>query len=167
LLILDEPTNFLDLESVDSLIAACNKYAGALLLVSHNRDFLKKFVYVHTAHAHAFAFAARDRASLHECRVSRDLEKENKKGSHIGLSSQKTYVFDLLLLCLLCFHRYTQNTTPTPQHMHALAFIQLWFLLYLLPRRLLVLATPVLTCCVSCLCFALLFGLAACVFDFV
>jgi ATPase subunit of ABC transporter with duplicated ATPase domains len=42
LLILDEPTNFLDLESVDSLIAACNKYPGALLLVSHNRDFLKK-----------------------------------------------------------------------------------------------------------------------------
>jgi len=42
LLILDEPTNFLDLESVDSLITACNKYKGALLLVSHNRDFLKK-----------------------------------------------------------------------------------------------------------------------------
>jgi len=42
LLILDEPTNFLDLESVDSLISACNKYKGALLLVSHNRDFLRK-----------------------------------------------------------------------------------------------------------------------------
>jgi len=42
LLILDEPTNFLDLESVDSLISACNKYKGALMLVSHNRDFLKK-----------------------------------------------------------------------------------------------------------------------------
>ena len=42
LLIMDEPTNFLDLESVDSLIAACNKYKGALLLVSHNRDFLRK-----------------------------------------------------------------------------------------------------------------------------
>jgi ABC-type multidrug transport system ATPase subunit len=42
LLIMDEPTNFLDLESVDSLISACNKYQGALLLVSHNRDFLKK-----------------------------------------------------------------------------------------------------------------------------
>jgi len=42
LLILDEPTNFLDLGSVDSLISACNKYKGALLLVSHNRDFLKK-----------------------------------------------------------------------------------------------------------------------------
>jgi ATPase subunit of ABC transporter with duplicated ATPase domains len=42
LLIMDEPTNFLDLESVDSLISACNKYKGALLLVSHNRDFLRK-----------------------------------------------------------------------------------------------------------------------------
>jgi energy-coupling factor transporter ATP-binding protein EcfA2 len=42
LLIMDEPTNFLDLESVDSLIAATNKYGGALLLVSHNRGFLKK-----------------------------------------------------------------------------------------------------------------------------
>jgi len=39
---MDEPTNFLDLESVDSLISACNKYPGALLLVSHNRDFLRK-----------------------------------------------------------------------------------------------------------------------------
>jgi len=27
---------------VDALISACNKYKGALLLVSHNRDFLKK-----------------------------------------------------------------------------------------------------------------------------
>jgi len=42
LLIMDEPTNFLDLESVDSLISATNKYKGALLLVSHNRVFLKK-----------------------------------------------------------------------------------------------------------------------------
>jgi len=42
LLIMDEPTNFLDLESVDALIAASNKYRGALLLVSHNRDFLRK-----------------------------------------------------------------------------------------------------------------------------
>jgi energy-coupling factor transporter ATP-binding protein EcfA2 len=42
LLIMDEPTNFLDLESVDSLIAATNKFSGALLLVSHNRGFLLK-----------------------------------------------------------------------------------------------------------------------------
>lgn len=42
LLIMDEPTNFLDLQSVDSLITACSKYRGALLMVSHNRYFLSK-----------------------------------------------------------------------------------------------------------------------------
>lgn len=40
LLIMDEPTNFLDLETVDSLIAACNKYPGAMLLVTHSRHML-------------------------------------------------------------------------------------------------------------------------------
>jgi energy-coupling factor transporter ATP-binding protein EcfA2 len=39
---MDEPTNFLDLDSVDALINATNKYTGALLLVSHNRNFLNK-----------------------------------------------------------------------------------------------------------------------------
>lgn len=42
LLIMDEPTNFLDLESVDSLIAAANKFPGALLVVTHSRGFLRK-----------------------------------------------------------------------------------------------------------------------------
>jgi len=42
LLIMDEPTNFLDLDSVDSLISATNKFTGALLVVTHSRDFLKR-----------------------------------------------------------------------------------------------------------------------------
>lgn len=42
LLIMDEPTNFLDIETVDALINATNKYEGALLLVSHSRLFLKR-----------------------------------------------------------------------------------------------------------------------------
>jgi energy-coupling factor transporter ATP-binding protein EcfA2 len=42
LLIMDEPTNFLDLESVDSLISAVNKFKGGLIVVTHNRDFLKR-----------------------------------------------------------------------------------------------------------------------------
>jgi len=45
LLIMDEPTNFLDIETVDALINATNKYKGALLLVSHSRLFLKKCAY--------------------------------------------------------------------------------------------------------------------------
>jgi ATPase subunit of ABC transporter with duplicated ATPase domains len=42
LLILDEPTNFLDLDSVDSLIHAVTSFPGALIIVTHNRDFLQR-----------------------------------------------------------------------------------------------------------------------------
>lgn len=40
LLILDEPTNNLDLDSVRQLTAALNAYQGALLIASHDRTFL-------------------------------------------------------------------------------------------------------------------------------
>lgn len=42
LLIMDEPTNFLDIDSVDALISAANKFPGALLVVTHSRGFLRK-----------------------------------------------------------------------------------------------------------------------------
>jgi ATPase subunit of ABC transporter with duplicated ATPase domains len=40
LIILDEPTNHLDLESIAAVEAALCAYDGALLVVSHDRDFL-------------------------------------------------------------------------------------------------------------------------------
>jgi ATP-binding cassette subfamily F protein uup len=43
-LVLDEPTNDLDIESLELLEAALQDYAGTLLLVSHDRTFLDNIV---------------------------------------------------------------------------------------------------------------------------
>ncbi|MDQ7814757.1 MAG: ATP-binding cassette domain-containing protein [Patescibacteria group bacterium] len=47
LLLLDEPTNYLDLQTILLLEEALRQYRGALLLVSHDREFLKN-VCTHT-----------------------------------------------------------------------------------------------------------------------
>ncbi len=44
LMVLDEPTNDLDLETLDLLQEQLNEYAGTVLLVSHDRDFLDRIV---------------------------------------------------------------------------------------------------------------------------
>lgn len=41
MVVLDEPTNHLDLEAVEELERALNSYDGALLVVSHDENFLK------------------------------------------------------------------------------------------------------------------------------
>lgn len=42
LLILDEPTNNLDIETVEQMIAGVNEYQGALWVISHDIDFLQR-----------------------------------------------------------------------------------------------------------------------------
>ena len=44
LLVLDEPTNDLDLETLDVLEEMLADYAGTVILVSHDRDFLDRTV---------------------------------------------------------------------------------------------------------------------------
>jgi ABC transport system ATP-binding/permease protein len=44
LLVLDEPTNDLDMETLDVLEESLSEYPGTVLLISHDRDFLDRLV---------------------------------------------------------------------------------------------------------------------------
>src|SRR5215470_16967924 len=44
LIVLDEPTNDLDMDTLDLLQDVLSDYEGTLLLVSHDRDFLDRLV---------------------------------------------------------------------------------------------------------------------------
>ena len=50
LLLLDEPTNHLDLDAIIWLEDWLKRYAGTLLIISHDRDFLDGVVNVDRAH---------------------------------------------------------------------------------------------------------------------
>ena len=39
LIVMDEPTNFLDREALGALSAALNEWGGAVLMISHNKEF--------------------------------------------------------------------------------------------------------------------------------
>jgi ATPase subunit of ABC transporter with duplicated ATPase domains len=39
-LLMDEPTNHMDMETIESLQIALEKYAGTIVFVSHDREFV-------------------------------------------------------------------------------------------------------------------------------
>ena len=58
LLLLDEPTHHLDVESIESLIEELNDYAGAIVIVTHSELILKalakNLIIFHRGHAEFF-----------------------------------------------------------------------------------------------------------------
>jgi len=42
MIVLDEPTNNLDIQNIEILTAAVNEYKGTLIIVSHDEVFLKE-----------------------------------------------------------------------------------------------------------------------------
>lgn len=52
LLILDEPTNNLDITTVDHMVTALNDYQGALWVISHDLDFLSRIQITRSLHLH-------------------------------------------------------------------------------------------------------------------
>ena len=89
-LVLDEPTNDLDIESLELLEAALQDYSGTLLLVSHDRAFLDNVVTQTIAaegggrwkeYAGGYSDWVRQRASTVEKSVSKNdvVIKEKKK----------------------------------------------------------------------------------------
>ncbi|HLC16655.1 MAG TPA: ABC-F family ATP-binding cassette domain-containing protein, partial [Thermodesulfovibrionia bacterium] len=69
LLLLDEATNHLDMESCDSLLAAIDNFEGAVIMVTHNEMFLH-------ALAERLIVFQRGRVSMFEGSYQRFLEKE-------------------------------------------------------------------------------------------
>ena len=41
-ILLDEPTNFLDRDALAALVAAIDRFRGGVVLVSHNRRFVER-----------------------------------------------------------------------------------------------------------------------------
>ncbi len=68
LLMLDEPSNHLDLESSEALMEALNAFPGAVLIVTHNEDFLHALInkFVIFDHEGAFTYTGTYQSFLDE-----------------------------------------------------------------------------------------------------
>ena len=83
LLLLDEITNHLDMESCDALLAALDNFEGAVITVTHNELFLH-------ALAERLIVFQKDRAYLFEGSYQRFLEKEGWQEEHVLRTDQRT-----------------------------------------------------------------------------
>ena len=81
LLLADEPTNFLDLESVEALESLLKDYEGTIIFVSHDRRFIEKvgtrIVMFENEGIHVFE-GTYDEYKNYEPQEQRDLEEDKR-----------------------------------------------------------------------------------------
>ena len=97
-LILDEPTNDLDLETLDLLQEMLGDYAGTILLVSHDRDFLDRVATSilmfegdgkWTEYAGGYSDMVAQRGAGVEARDMKVAERERSSSAHVSKPQAK------------------------------------------------------------------------------
>lgn len=98
LLILDEPTNDLDVESLDLLEEILSEYTGTLFLISHDRDFLDRlvtstFLFEGDGKVTAYAGGYTDAIIQQKLGSIHDEDKKNKGKEESGKELSRKEVF--------------------------------------------------------------------------
>ena len=82
-LLMDEPTNHMDMETIESLQIGLEKYPGTLIFVSHDREFVGGL-----GHAHPRAYARRRHRSISGAATT---STSSRRGSSLAPARLATY----------------------------------------------------------------------------
>lgn len=97
-LILDEPTNDLDMDTLDMLVEILSEYKGTLLIVSHDRDFLERLVNRtliidnNQVHDHAggyYDYVASTKAVVKEAKVIKEQPKKTSSNNKLSYKYER------------------------------------------------------------------------------
>lgn len=134
LLLMDEPTNFLDAQMLGALVEAIQHFDGGIAVVSHNHEFLRQTCnelwHVHAGHVSVPG------KELHlqrlEARLAREREKQDAERRRLGPTAGWEMDADCIgriihpTLVAPAFSRFIALPTSLPEH--ALEFAVLTFL---------------------------------------